>query len=387
MTAESAGMAPVPAQSSVLSPQSPAATGELLLEVRNLRTEFALDEGTVRAVDGVSYKLYRGRTLGIVGESGCGKSVTAQSIMRIVPRPGKIISGEIIYHRRRPTTLVEGGSAGLFRRRPAHTSNGHGGGDGQAERIDLTQLDPMGRQIRAIRGGEIALIFQEPLSSLSPVHTIGHQMIQTIMLHQHVSKEAAREQSIAMLRRVGLPRPNELIDRYSHQLSGGQRQRAVIGLALSCKPSLLIADEPTTALDVTTEAQILELMKELQRDFGMAIQIITHNLGVVAEMADDVVVMYLGKEVEQAPVQEIFNNPKHPYTKALLRSIPRLGQKAKGRRLESIKGMVPDPFSVPKGCAYHTRCPFYKPGVCDEPQYVQVGANHWARCNRTTELD
>jgi peptide/nickel transport system ATP-binding protein len=244
----------------------------------------------------------------------------------------------------------------------------------------------MGRQIRAIRGGEIALIFQEPMSSLSPVHTIGHQMIQTIVLHQEVSKEQARQQSIEMLRRVGLPRPHELIDRYSHQLSGGQRQRAVIALALSCKPSLLIADEPTTALDVTTEAQILELMKELQRDFGMAIQIITHNLGVVAEMADDVVVMYLGKEVEQAPVEEIFYNPKHPYTKALLRSIPRLGKKSRVR-LESIKGMVPDPFSVPKGCPYHTRCPYYKPGVCDEPQYVQVGPQHWARCNRTGELD
>jgi peptide/nickel transport system ATP-binding protein len=259
--------------------------------------------------------------------------------------------------------------------------------EGEAtEQTDLTLLDPGGREIRAIRGGEIALIFQEPMSSLSPVHTIGHQMVQTIMLHQNVRKDEAREQAIGMLRRVGLPRPHELIDRYSHQLSGGQRQRAVIALALSCKPSLLIADEPTTALDVTTEAQILELMKELQRDFGMAIQIITHNLGVVAEMADDVVVMYLGKEVEQAPVEEIFYNPKHPYTKALLRSIPRLGKKSR-ERLESIKGMVPDPFSVPKGCSFHTRCPFYKPGVCDEPQYVQVGPKHWARCNRTGELD
>jgi len=361
--------------------QTTAKTGELLLEVKNLRTEFPLDEGTVHAVDGVSYNLYRGRTLGIVGESGCGKSVTAQSIMRIVPRPGRIVSGEIIYHRQRH----EAGGGGMFRRR--------GGGEVMneseaTEQVDLTKLDPSGREIRAIRGGEIALIFQEPMSSLSPVHTIGHQMIQTIILHQRVSKAEAREQGIEMLRRVGLPRPHELIDRYSHQLSGGQRQRAVIALALSCKPSLLIADEPTTALDVTTEAQILELMKELQQDFGMAIQIITHNLGVVAEMADDVVVMYLGKEVEQAPVEELFSNPKHPYTRALLRSVPRLGQKAKGRqRLESIKGMVPDPFSIPKGCAFHTRCPFYRPGVCDEPQYVQVGPKHWARCNRTQELD
>jgi peptide/nickel transport system ATP-binding protein len=358
---------------------------ELLLEVKNLRTQFALDEGTLTAVDGVSYNLYRGRTLGIVGESGCGKSVTAQSILRIVPRPGKIVDGEIIYHRRRPTALVEE-RGGFFRRQRAVVESAPAAGTPSGEKIDLTQLDPMGPKIRSIRGGEIAPIFQEPMSSLSPVHTIGHQMIQTIMLHQKVNREEAREQSVAMLRRVGLPRPAELIDRYSHQLSGGQRQRAVIALALSCKPSLLIADEPTTALDVTTEAQILELMKELQRDFGMAIQIITHNLGVVAEMADDVVVMYLGKEVEQAPVEEIFYNPKHPYTKALLRSIPRLGKKSR-ERLESIKGMVPDPFSVPEGCSFHTRCPFYKPGVCDEPQYVQIGPKHWARCNRTGELD
>ena len=347
----------------------PEGAPDLLLEVRELQTQFALDEGLVRAVDGVSYNLYRGRTLGIVGESGCGKSVTAQSILRIVPRPGKIVGGEIIYHRQHAD--VRGGTGAIV------------------EEIDLTRLNPRGREIRNIRGNEIALIFQEPMSSLSPVHTVGHQMIQTIVLHQRVSKAEARERAIDMLRRVGLPRPNETIDRYSHQLSGGQRQRAVIALALSCQPSLLIADEPTTALDVTTEAQILELMKELQQELGMAIQIITHNLGVVAEMADDVVVMYLGKEVEQAPVAELFNNPKHPYTRALLRSIPRLGQKTKGgrQRLESIKGMVPDPFSVPAGCAYHTRCPFYKPGVCDEPQYVQVGEKHWARCNRTQELD
>jgi peptide/nickel transport system ATP-binding protein len=359
---------------------------ELLLEVKNLRTQFALDEGTLTAVDGVSYNLYRGRTLGIVGESGCGKSVTAQSILRIVPRPGKIIDGEIIYHRKRPTTLIEE-RGGLFRKRRTVVESAPAAEQKGGEPIDLTKLDPQGPQIRSIRGGEIALIFQEPMSSLSPVHTVGHQMIQTIMLHQRVSKEEAREQSVAMLKQVGLPRPHELVDRYSHQLSGGQRQRAVIALALSCKPSLLIADEPTTALDVTTEAQILELMKELQQEFGMAIQIITHNLGVVAEMADDVVVMYLGKEVEQAPVQELFHNPKHPYTRALLRSIPRLGKKSRGRRLEAIKGMVPDPFSIPKGCAFHTRCPFYKPGVCDEPQYVEVGKNHWARCNRTAELD
>ena len=347
---------------SALSTQHSAlAGGDLLLEVRNLQTHFLLDEGTVRAVDGVSYQLYRGRTLGVVGESGCGKSVTAQSVMRIVPRPGRIVGGEIIYHRR--------------------AQRGAAGDGATAEQIDLTRLDPMGRQIRSIRGNEIAYIFQEPMSSLSPVHTIGHQIIQTIMLHQRVSKEEARARAIQVLSRVGLPRPNIVVDSYSHQLSGGMRQRAVIAMALSCNPALLIADEPTTALDVTTEAQILELMKELQRDFHMAIQIITHNLGVIAEMADDVVVMYLGKEVEHAPVQELFDNPKHPYTRALLRSIPRLGRKTRGR-LEAIKGMVPDPFSIPPGCPFHTRCPAYMPGVCETalPPAYPVGPAHTARC-------
>ena len=338
----------------------------MLLEVKNLQVQFFTDEGVVRAVDGVSYSIRRGRTIGIVGESGCGKSVTAQSVLRIVPKPGRIVGGEILYHRQPRGETAKGAKP--------------------PEVVDLTQMDARGREIRTIRGNEIALIFQEPMSSLSPVHTVGHQMIETIRLHQRVSREEARERAINVITRVGLPRPREIIDRYTHQLSGGQRQRAVIALALSCQPSLLIADEPTTALDVTTEAQILELMKELQRDFGMAIQIITHNLGVVAEMADDVVVMYLGKEVEQAPVAELFANPRHPYTRALLRSIPRLGKKTNGR-LEAIGGMVPDPMNIPAGCPFHTRCRYYKPGVCDDPQYVKVGPDHWARCNRTDELD
>lgn len=342
------------------SPHTMEASADTLLDVRNLKTQFFTDEGIVRAVDGVSYRIKRGRTVGIVGESGCGKSVTAQSILRITPRSGKIVEGEIVFTR--------------------------AGKNGATTQVDLTKLDPQGKEIRSIRGNEIALIFQEPMSSLSPVHTVGHQIIETIRLHQGVNKAEARERAIDALRRVGLPRPGEIVDRYTYQLSGGQRQRAVIALALSCQPSLLIADEPTTALDVTTEAQILELMKQLQADYGMAIQIITHNLGVVAEMADDVVVMYLGKEVEQAPVAELFANPKHPYTRALLRSIPRLGRKERGR-LEAIAGMVPDPFSIPSGCSFRTRCPFYQPGTCDEPQYVQVGPEHWARCNRTGELD
>jgi oligopeptide/dipeptide ABC transporter ATP-binding protein len=338
--------------------------GDLLLSVRDLKTYFLLDEGTVRAVDGVSYDLRRGRTLGIVGESGCGKSVTAQSILRIVPRPGRIVSGQI-----------------LFNRRPASSN---GSPNGHDRTVDLTKLDSNGPEIRSIRGNEIAYIFQEPVASLSPVHTIGHQIVETIMLHQEVDKSEARARAIDVLGRVGMVRPSQTIDRYAHQLSGGQRQRAVIALALSCRPSLLIADEPTTALDVTTEAQILALMKELQRDFGMAIQFITHNLGVIAEMADDVVVMYLGRQVEQASVDDIFFNPRHPYTRALLRSIPKLGLKSR-ERLESIRGMVPDPYSIPPGCAFHPRCPLYRPGICDDPLYVQVGENHWVRCSRAEE--
>jgi oligopeptide/dipeptide ABC transporter ATP-binding protein len=333
-------------------------SSDLLLEVRDLRTYFPLHEGTVRAVDGVSFTLRRGRTLGIVGESGCGKSVTAQSILRIVPPPGKIVSGEILYHRRRD------------------------GGDDEA--IDLTQLDPHGKAIRDIRGNEISYIFQEPMASLSPVHTIGHQIAETIALHQRVNRDEARARAIQVLDHVGMVRPSETIDRYAHQLSGGQRQRAVIALALSCQPSLLIADEPTTAHDVTTEAQILDLMRRLQRELGMAIQFITHNLGVIAEMADDVVVMYLGRQVEQASVDDLFFNPRHPYTRALLRSIPKLGRRTR-ERLEAIRGMVPDPFSVPSGCPFHPRCPMYRPGVCDEPEWLEVRPNHWVRCNRALE--
>jgi peptide/nickel transport system ATP-binding protein len=219
------------------------------------------------------------------------------------------------------------------------------------------------------------------MASLSPVHTIGHQMIQRIQLHLRVSGGQARNRTIELLERVGMPRPNQTIDRYPHQLSGGQRQRAVIAMALVCQPSLLIADEPTTALDVTTEAQILELLLELQRDMGMAMQYITHNLGVVAELVDDVVVMYLGRPVEYGPVEEIFDHPSHPYTRALLQSIPKLGKKSH-QRLASIRGMVPDPFRVPVGCAFHPRCPLYEPGTCDEPRYEPVGPQHWALCNR-----
>ncbi|HEY7517323.1 MAG TPA: ABC transporter ATP-binding protein [Methylomirabilota bacterium] len=331
-------------------------TAEVLLSVRNLKTYFAQDEGTVRAVDGVSFEMGAGATLGIVGESGCGKSVTARSILRIVDRPGRIIEGEI-----------------LFRRRPANGAPG--------AVVDLAKLDANGAEMRAIRGAEIALIFQEPMSSFSPVHTIGNQIIEAIRLHQPVSRRAAREQTLEMLRRVGVSSPEERVDQLSNQLSGGLRQRAMIAMALSCRPTLLIADEPTTALDVTTQTQILELMRQLQKEDGMAIMLITHDLGVIAEMATDVVVMYLGRVVEQAPVDAIFHAPRHPYTRALLRSIPRL--RAKGHeRLIPIAGAVPHPYDRPAGCPFHARCGDFMPGVCDRraPELKPVGDHHAVSC-------
>jgi peptide/nickel transport system ATP-binding protein len=325
----------------------------LLLEIRNLKTHFKLDEGTVRAVDGVSFKMYQGETLGVVGESGCGKSITARSIMRIVPRPGRILEGEITYHR----------TMGNF-----------------VEQIDLTQLDPKGYEIRNIRGMEISMVFQEPMTSFSPVHTIGSQIVEAILLHQPVNKIEAQEKAVEMLRKVGMPQPEYTIDYYPHQLSGGMRQRCMIAMALVCRPSLLIADEPTTALDVTTEAQILKLMRDLQHELGMAIIFITHNLGVIAQMAERVIVMYLGRIVEEADVDTIFYAPKHPYTQALLRSIPRLGQEKE--RLASIRGTVPNPYDIPSGCKFHPRCSQAIYGVCDsqEPPMIEVDVEHRVRC-------
>jgi peptide/nickel transport system ATP-binding protein len=332
-----------------------------LIEVKGLKTYFFLDEGTVRAIDGVDFNIQRGQTLGVVGESGCGKSVTARSILRIVPKPGRIVEGEITLHR-----------AAEHKHRSAVT-----------DVVKLTELNPMGSEMRSIRGAEIALVPQEPMASLSPVHTIGNQIMEAIQLHQKVNKAEAREKAIEILDLVGFPNPKQRIDAYPYQLSGGLRQRAVIAMALSCHPSLLIADEPTTALDVTTEAQILRLMRRLQQELGMAIMYITHNLGVVAQMTEKVIVMYMGKVVEEADVDTIFHNPKHPYTSALLRSIPRLGLKTRERqRLESIRGTVPDPYSIPKGCPFHPRCSQRIRGVCDtqEPPNVEVKAGHKVRC-------
>lgn len=323
-----------------------------LLKITNLKTHFTLREGVVRSVDGISFTLKQGEVLGVVGESGSGKSITARSIMQLVPKPGKVIEGKIEF-------LTKSGQV-----------------------VEITQLKPLEEQMRRLRGDEIAMIFQEPMTCLSPVHTIGNQIAETIHTHTETPKGRVRKQIIELLTLVGMPKPSETIDRFPHQLSGGQRQRAMIAMALSCNPALLIADEPTTALDVTTEAQILDLMRRLQNQFDMAILFITHNLGVVAEMADRVMVMYLGKVVEIASVDDIFYNPKHPYTKKLLESIPRLG-KGKGKRLNTIRGMVPDPFSIPAGCPFRTRCDEAVTGVCDRyvPQHIQLANDQSVSCH------
>jgi peptide/nickel transport system ATP-binding protein len=333
---------------------------DLLLEVKELQTHFFLAEGVVRAVDGVSFQIERGQTLGVLGESGCGKSVTGYSILRLVRRPGRIVGGEILYHR---------------------TPNEENAISRRRETVDLVQCEPLGKEIQAIRGAEIAMIFQEPMTSLDPVYSIGDQLAEAVIYHQHVSKRTARLMAIEMLRHVRLPQPEQAVDKYPHQLSGGMRQRVMIGMALICRPSLLIADEPTTALDVTTEAQILELMKELQQELGMAILFITHDLGVIAEMAQEVIVMYLGKVVEQTDIQTLFREPKHPYTQALMRSIPHLGQKSRSR-LNTIEGMVPTPSEIPTGCSFHPRCPMAIPGICDvrRPPLIELRDGHKVRC-------
>ena len=348
---------------------------ELLVEIQNLRVEFDVRAGIVKAVDGVSFDIYRGQTLGVIGESGCGKSITARAILQMVPKPGRIANGQVIYHRRTK-------------------------GSAQTDVINISKLDPDGKTIREIRGGEIGMIFQEPMSSLTPVYTagshideavslhhltpfrkVGDQLTETIQAHKQINKEESRQIAIAMLRRVGIPKPEQRVDSYPHQLSGGQRQRVMIAIALSCHPAMLIADEPTTALDVSIEAQILDIMREMQADENMAIMFITHNLGVIAEMAQEIVVMYMGKQVERANAIDLFYEAKHPYTKALLQSIPKVGRKTSAR-LASIEGMVPDPFNLPTGCVFHPRCPSFMPGKCDKiaPTWKQLVGDHWVSC-------
>ena len=333
------------------------ANNSTLLDIKNLKTYFYLDEGEVRAVDDVNLRIERGKVLGVVGESGCGKSVLARSIMRIVRPPGRTVDGELIYHRQSPD-------------------------DGEWETLDLQQLPQDGAEMRRIRGSDITMVFQEPMVSFSPVHTIGDQIVEGILLHQDVDRDGARAIAADMLGKVGIPDPDTRVDAYPFNLSGGMRQRAMIAMALSCNPTLLIADEPTTALDVTTQAQILELMAELQRELGMAMMLITHNLGVVAQMAEEIIVMYLGKIVERADTAKLFSEPKHPYTQELLKSIPQLRRRRQTERLTAISGTVPPPFIRPPGCPFHPRCPQAMPGVCDvvEPPQINIDGEHTVRC-------
>ena len=307
--------------------------GEPLLRVRDLRVSFRLDEGTVRAVDGLSFDVYPGQVVGIVGESGCGKSVTMRAVLGLIDPPGRITGGEILYRR-------------------------------GADTLTLTSLNTRGPEMRALRGAEIALIPQEPMAAFSPVHTVGSQIVEAIRLHDPgVSRREARARTVELFRDVGVSMPEQRVDAYSWQLSGGLRQRAMIAMALSCRPRLLIADEPTTAIDVTTQAQILALLRELQGKYGTAIVFITHDLGVIARMADHVVVMYLGRVMEEGPVDGIFHAPKHPYTKALLRSMPGLHGQTRVA-LPVISGALPHPFNRPPGCPFHPRCPDILPDRC-----------------------
>ena len=321
-----------------------------LIDVIDLRTSFRTEEGVVRAVDGVSFSIAKEKTLGVVGESGCGKSVTALSIMGLIPSPpGRIESGQMLFQ-------------------------------ADAETIDLAKLDPRGRAIRSIRGNQIAMIFQEPMTSLNPVFTVGMQIIESITLHQHLPRKEAREKAIDMLRAVGIPSPEQRIEDYPHQLSGGMRQRVMIAMALSCHPSLLIADEPTTALDVTIQAQVLDLMNDLRAQFHMAILFITHDLGVIAQTADAVAVMYLGKIVEAAPVTELFDHPGHPYTRGLMKSIPSLTMTRKDR-LIPIKGVVPELSEIREGCGFEPRCP-HTMKICrgHVPPLKEVAPGHTVAC-------
>ena len=319
-----------------------------LLEVRDLTIHFFTEEGVVRAVENVSFEIYPGEILGLVGESGCGKSVTGLSLLRLIPiPPGRIVNGDILFDGRSLLNLEE-------------------------------------KEMEGVRGNDISMIFQEPMTSLNPVFTIGDQIMEAIMLHQRLDKTEARKRAVEMLDRVKIPSPDKTIDSYPHQLSGGMRQRAMIAMALSCQPKLLIADEPTTALDVTIQAQVLQLLKEIQRDMGMSVMLITHDLGVVSEIADRVAVMYAGRIFEYGPIEAIFGKMRNPYTRGLMISIPQLSEKR--NRLNAIPGQVPDPMNLPQGCKFHPRC-YLVIEECkkEEPLLFQVNGDHFSRCIRWKE--
>jgi peptide/nickel transport system ATP-binding protein len=326
-------------------PAAPPASARALLEVRNLRTHFQVDDGEFPAVDGVSFSLEPGRTLGIVGESGCGKSVTALSLMRLIPNPpGRIASGEVLF-----------------------------------EGVDLLKLKPA--EMRERRGNQISMIFQEPMTSLNPAFTVGDQIVEVILRHRPVTKQQATAHAIEMLRRVRIPSPERRFEEYPHKLSGGMRQRVMIAMALACDPRLLIADEPTTALDVTIQAQILDLMRRLREETGAAIMVITHDLGVIAEIAHEVIVMYAGRVIERAEVGALFRDPQHPYTIGLLGSIPRLTSEQ--ARLTTIEGVVPNPLAMPAGCRFHPRCPFaLEECLRLDPPLREIKPGQFAACIR-----
>ena len=331
-----------------------------ILKMDNLKVHFHLDEGILKAVDGVSYEVHQGRTLGIVGESGCGKSVSTQAILRLLPKTAKL-SGEITFY------------------------------EDEDSPTQILQIND--RELRTVRGGGISMIFQEPMKAFSPLHTIGNQIGEAVMLHVEKDPSKAREIVLEALRRVGMSNPEQRIDEYTHQLSGGMRQRAMIAMAIACRPRILIADEPTTALDVTVQAQVLALINELKEDFGSAVLFITHDLGVIAEMSDDVAVMYLGKIVEYADVDTLFHDTMHPYTKALMRSMPDYQEEGLGRQLETIEGTVPYPMNLPPGCGFYSRCKQRMEGRCNVEEIPLVdmgeknGVKHLVRCLSVTAVN
>lgn len=327
---------------------------EDLLKIKDLHVEFSMKQGTVHALRGVDLNISKGTTIGLVGESGCGKSMTARAMMGLVPEPGEVTKGEILLN------LKSG------------------------EFSDIVKLKRDGKEIRKIRGQELAMVFQEPMTAFSPVHTIGNQIMEAILLHQDVNKNEAKEIAIETLESVGLPDARRQLKAYPFELSGGMRQRAMIAMALVCKPRLLIADEATTALDVTIQAQILDLLQSIQEEMDMSILVVTHNLGVIATITERVNVMYLGRMVEEGSTEQIFDNPKHPYTKGLMGAVPEIGSKLKGetKRLETIPGVVPDPFLNVPGCLFHLRCPEFIEGKCDNeiPKEIEVEKGHSVRC-------